>query len=57
MKSTVAGGMMAIGSGGDGDLGDNESASGQYDQEKPLDFSHISDTRPRELVLALALLV
>ncbi len=39
MKLTVAGGMMAMGS-GDGDWGDNESTSSQSSQEKTLDFRH-----------------
>lgn len=32
--------MNAMGSGGNGDLGDNESASSQSSKEKPLDFRH-----------------
>ncbi|GAA6238427.1 MAG: hypothetical protein SPLM_05460 [Spiroplasma phoeniceum] len=32
--------MNAMGSGGDGDWGDNETASSQSRQEKPLDFRH-----------------
>lgn len=51
MKSTVAGGMMAMGGSGmadktmnamdsGGDWGDNETVISQYSQEKPLDFRH-----------------
>lgn len=42
MKSTVAGGMMAMGSmaSGNDDLGDNETSSNQSHREKPLDFRH-----------------